>query len=86
VPIETSKNSKKSRAYLERYFNATVGGITKHWGFPRFHGDCRDAGFPEWSLDQQIATWPRGNGISYVALRITDDGQLHLLSGFHGGS
>jgi hypothetical protein len=85
VPIN-QKPGTTGNVFVERYFNATVRGLSKQWGEPDFQGKCQDSGFPSWSLDQQLATWARGNGIAYVALRIVPDGQLQIVSGYRADS
>ena len=72
--------------WIDKYFDLTADGIRKQWGTPRYQGKCTDAGFPAWSLDQRIVTWPRGGGLSYLALRRLDDGQLHIVAGWHKNS
>jgi hypothetical protein len=86
LQIAAPKNSLLARAWLEKYFRLTVDGISQRWGRPEFRGACTDAEFPAWSLDQQIATWPRGNGQVYLALRYLDDGELHLVAGWRESS
>jgi len=81
-PIQAPKNSEVARAWLANYFGKTVDGVSEKWGEPEFRGKCTDAAFPDWSLDQQIATWSRGNGVAYVGLRYLKDGQLHLVAGW----
>ena len=85
VPI-AEKSGTSADAFTERYFGATVRGLSKHWGDPQFQGKCQDAGFPIWSLDQQLATWRRGKGLAYVALRTTANGKLELVSGYRASS
>lgn len=82
LSINAPKNSQMARAWLERYFGQTVNGVTEKWGAPDYRGSCTDAAFPEWSLDQQIAIWPRGSGVAFIALRYLNDGQLHLVAGW----
>lgn len=86
VGVSPPKNSQMANIWLQRYYEETVQGVTKHWGAPRFRGECRDTGVPDWSLDQRIATWPRGTGLSYIALRYNDEGQLHIVVGWHSDS
>ncbi len=86
IPIQAPKNSHMAVAWMEKYFDATVQGTAQHWGGPKFQGKCTDAGFPQWSLDQRIATWNRGNGIAYLALRCTDDGQPQIIAGWRESS
>jgi hypothetical protein len=83
LDIKVPKSSAAAQAWLDKYFGAVVKGVSKQWGSPSYEGGCRNPGFPEWSLDQQIATWSRGNGLSYVAIRVADDGQLHIVAGWH---
>jgi hypothetical protein len=85
VPIN-QKPGAAGNEFVERYFNSTVRGLSKNWGDPAFQGKCQDTGFPLWSLDQQLATWPRGNGVAYVALRVTTGGQLQIVSGYRAKS
>lgn len=81
-PIHAPKNSQAAHAWLKNYFGRTVEGVADKWGEPIFQGECTDAAFPTWSTDQQIATWPRGNGVVYLGLRYLEDGQLHLIAGW----
>jgi hypothetical protein len=83
IPLQVPKNSRMAQAWIEKYFDATIEGTSKHWGDPKFQGKCTDSGFPLWSLDQRIATWSRGGGVSYLALRYTDDGQPQIVAGWH---
>lgn len=83
IPLQVPKNSRMAQAWVEKYFDATIEGTSKHWGDPKFQGKCTDTGFPLWSLDQRIATWSRGGGVSYLALRYTDDGQPQIVVGWH---
>ncbi len=86
LDIKAPKDSSTSGIWLEKYFGATVKGVSKHWGSPHYEGKCTDVGFPQWSLDQRIATWQRGSGFSYLAIRYADDGQLHLVAGWRNNS
>lgn len=81
LPIIPPQNTKKGTDWFERYFRLTINGISKQWGRPAFQGKCTEGGFPNWSVDQQIATWPHGGGLSYLALRNVD-GQLHIAAGW----
>lgn len=47
---------------------------------------CTEAGFPTWSVDQQITTWPHGGGLAYLALRTRPDGHLQLAAGSRNAS
>lgn len=82
ISIDMPKNSIHFDAWFDKYFALTVEGVSKQWGTPRFQGQCSDPGFPEWSLDQRIATWSRGGGLSYFAARRLKDGQLHIAAGW----
>jgi hypothetical protein len=86
IPIASPKNSQLGRVWFDKYFDLTADEITKQWGEPRFRGKCTDAGFPAWSLDQRIVTWAHGGGISYLAARTLDDGQLHIAVGWRQNS
>ena len=83
IPLHVPKSSRMAQDWIETYFDATINGTSKHWGDPKFQGNCTDAGFPLWSLDQRIATWNRGGGISYLALRYAEDGQPQIIVGWH---
>lgn len=83
IPLQVPRNSRMAQAWIEKYFDATIEGTSKHWGEPKFQGKCTDAGFPQWSLDQRIATWSRGGGVSYIAFRYADDGQPQIVAGWH---
>jgi hypothetical protein len=76
------KDSKIAKAWLETYYGRTVDGIAERWGAPDFRGECTNAEYPDWSLDQQIAIWPRGKGLAFLALRYREDGQLHIVAGW----
>lgn len=82
LPIYAPKNSQAAHAWLKNYFGCTVDGVADKWGEPIFQGERTDAAFPDWSSDQQIATWLRGNGVVYLGLRYLKDGQLHLVAGW----
>lgn len=86
LSITVPKNSQMAQVWLEKYYGLTIESINEHWGPPDFRGACTDATFPNWSIDQQIATWPRGNGLAYLALRYLDDGQLHVVIGWREDS
>jgi hypothetical protein len=85
-PIQAPKSSAAAHTWLMNYFRKTVDRVAEKWGQPEFHGECTAATFPEWSLDQQIATWSRGSGVAYLGLRYLKDGQLHLVAGWREGS
>jgi hypothetical protein len=86
IDVKAPKNSPMGAIWLEKYYEETVHGISQHWGAPRFQGKCTEANFPQWSLDQRIATWRRGNGLSYLALRYKEDGQAHIVAGWRENS
>jgi hypothetical protein len=80
--IKAPKNSQMAQAWLEKYYAATIEGVSTHWGTPRYQGECHDKKFPQWSTDQRLATWRRGDGFIYLGLRYVDDGQLHIVAGW----
>lgn len=84
-PIHAPKHSEMAHAWLANYFGKTVEGISEKWGEPAFRGTCTHAAFPDWSVDQQLATWSRGSGVAFVGLRYLKDGQLHLVAGWRNG-
>jgi hypothetical protein len=86
LDVKAPKNSQMAGIWLEKYYDATVSGISKRWGAPRYQGKCTNTGFPDWSLDQQIATWRRGSGLSYLALRFAKDGHLQIVAGWRENS
>jgi hypothetical protein len=81
-PVHAPKSSEAAHAWITKYFGKTVDGVADQWGEPEYRGKCTDAEFPEWSLDQQIATWSRGGGVAFLGLRYLEDGQLHLVAGW----
>jgi hypothetical protein len=83
-PLAVPRSSQQAQQWLEKNFRIAADEISKQWGRPRFDGACTDKAFPQWSLDQKLVTWRRGNGLAYIALRFQDDGKLHLMAGFKG--
>lgn len=84
IQIATPHNSPFAHEWVAQHFDAAVDSVDESWGRPAYRGACEDPSFPAWSLDQQIATWQRGGGLAYLALRNLDDGHVHLVAGWHG--
>lgn len=53
---------------VDRLFDNAVANLTDLWDDPDFEGSCTEQGFPAWSLAQRLATWPRGDGVAYLAV------------------
>jgi uncharacterized membrane-anchored protein len=64
----TSQDSLHSEAIEQRY-ESVIQGIEKHWGSPRFAGECTEVGFPAWSVAQKIAIWSSNGGEAYIAIQ-----------------
>lgn len=81
-PIRKLLASSQGAAALDALFDSAVENVAASWGEPEFAGEAVDAGFPAWSVAQRLATWPRGDGVAYLALE--DDGaERMLLAGWH---
>lgn len=68
---------------VELRFQNTVRNLAERWGDPRFSGKCTDAGFPDWSVAQSIATWPKNGGEAYLAVQDWPEVGRVLLTGWH---
>ena len=77
------KSSQFANDWVEKHYEAGVDAVSGTWGNPAYKGECSDPRFPKWSLDQRIATWRRGDGLAYLALRNLDDGPWQLVAGWH---
>jgi hypothetical protein len=82
IQIATPHNSPLAQEWVAQHFEAAVDSVDESWGHPAYRGACEDPNFPAWSLDQQIATWQRGHGLAYLALRNLDDGHVRLVAGW----
>jgi hypothetical protein len=68
---------------MEQLFDSAVASIADRWGQPDYCGAATDGDFPSWSVAQRVATWPKGDGVAYLAVQ--DDAQAGrvLLAGWH---
>jgi hypothetical protein len=73
VTLRKFADSKQSGGSAELLFDSAVANIADRWGAPDFRGAATDRDFPSWSVAQQVATWPRGEGVAYIAVQ--DDAQ-----------
>jgi hypothetical protein len=76
------KSSQIAQRWLDEYYDAGIESVSNSWGRPSYTGSCTDPDFPEWSLDQRIAIWPRGRGLAFLALQNLGDGKLNLIAGW----
>ena len=84
-PVVLSKFSSGeplAMSAVEQRYDGTVRNLTERWGDPRFNGECTDAGFPNWSVAQSIATWPKNGGDAYLAVQDWPDMGRVLLTGW----
>ncbi len=58
--------------FLEE-FDGAADDLHRQWGEPEYRGTVEDPDFPAWSEALVLATWRRGEGIAYLALRHDDD-------------
>jgi hypothetical protein len=71
----------KGDAATARLFREAVHNLIALWGAPTFRGTEFDDQFPNWSNGKQIAVWPRGEGLAYVAVQ-DGNAQQQLVAGW----
>ena len=72
----------EGRQKIDKCFAKTRQSIVDVWGGPSFHGDSDDDGFPEWSRAEELAYWPRGTGVAYIAVELDAESRSQLILGW----
>jgi len=80
-PLRELPKTAKGEAAMKRLFDEAVANLAAIWGSPTFRGGELDEDFPDWASGKQIAIWPRGEGIAYVAVQ-EGDALQQLLAGW----
>ena len=83
VTLRKLAGNSQGQDGIELLFDSAVANIADRWGAPEFHGAATDRDFPPWSAAQQMATWPKGDGVAYIAVQDdAQDGRV-LQAGWH---
>lgn len=72
----------EGRQKIEQCFAKTQQNIVDVWGQPTFHGQRGDDGFPTWSRAEELAYWPRGAGVAYIAIELDAESRSQLILGW----
>jgi hypothetical protein len=81
IPVREFPKTAKGKTAMARLFDEAVENLAVVWGAPTFRGAELDDDFPVWTSGKQIAVWPRGEGLAYVAVQ-DGDARLQLMAGW----
>ncbi len=59
VAIREATFGTRGAEAIDLLFDSAVDNIADRWGRPDFSGAATERGFPDWSVAQRLATWPR---------------------------
>lgn len=74
--------SKDPRTAVVECFAKTMQNISDVLGPPAFRGKRDEADFPAWSTAQELAWWPRGAGVAYIAIEPDADPRPQMILGW----
>lgn len=72
----------EGRQKIEQCFAKTQQNIVDVWGQPSFHGRRQEDDFPAWSQAEELAVWPRGAGVAYIAVERDGESRSQLILGW----
>ena len=80
--IRSFSNSKPGDGVAAKCLAQTTLNIADIWGSPAFRGQRDDADFPAWSTAEELACWPRGAGVAYIAIESDANDRPQLILGW----
>jgi hypothetical protein len=84
LPVREFPKTAKGEVAMARLFDEAVANVAAIWGAPIFRGSEFDEDFPPWTTGKQVAVWPRGEGLAYVAVQ-DGDARQQLMAGWRRG-
>jgi hypothetical protein len=78
---EFPANAEGRRA-INQYFAKSLQNVGDAWGPPAFRGNRDGANFPKWSSAEELAWWPRGEGMAYLSIELDGESRPQLILGW----
>lgn len=78
---EFPANAEGRRA-IDQVFVNSLQNVADVWGPPTFRGKRDGANFPKWSSAEELAWWPRGEGMAYLSIELDGESRPQLILGW----